>query len=192
MKFGRMVLLVSALLTGPVAAQAQTTYTVAFNGGTIDLFGTIQVSAFGLFNGSIVGANVVDYSITASNNGAAAFTFTMANSFWGGSGVGTALTFEATATSLSITSLFGVNSSVNRFLTANAATNGAIENLRLNSDGDLGYRTPSPPDVLLTEQVGTTFVLGTAPVAVPEPTSLALVLTGVVGVAGAVLRRRAA
>jgi hypothetical protein len=169
--FAAAVLLLPAqqIHAGPI-------YDVFLDGTNVDLVGFIEVNSTGNFTPNAFDGQVVDFSITASLNGAFPFVFTLANSTWGPTGFGAHVTIGVTATEITLAAPTGGNFDArNLFLLADAVTNGARENLRIFQD-QLGYRTPNPPNDVVFETVATPFVLATA--RVPEPGTLALLGLG--------------
>lgn len=181
-----------ALLATPTVARAQAIYDVNFNGGIIDLIGTIQVASFGLFSSSAFDANVIAYSLTASNNGANPFTFTESNSTWGSAPYPAYVSLTATAGVLTLTAPNGGNfESTNGLLLSDAPQpDGARPNLRFYSFY-LGYRPTGLRNPVVFENThGPTFTLGIARVVVPEPSTVVLLGAGLFGLL--VVRRRRA
>src|SRR5215467_10250673 len=88
-----------------VPASASTIYSIDFDGATVDLSGFIEVDAVGSFTPAEFDAAVLNYSITASNNGAAVYTFTAANSTFGPSGFGGDVTITADGTVIGLSSV---------------------------------------------------------------------------------------
>lgn len=187
-KFLRRLATVAVLACIAPYAQAAT-YNVSFDGAAIDLFGTIETSTLGTFSSAMFGAQVTDYSITASLNGASAFNFNSANSAWGGHGFGDNVSVTVTTSSILLSAPGGGDlDGGNLFLTANVATAGALENLRI-FDGNLGFRPPIGATPLAFEQVGAPFELASTIAPVPEPETYAMMLAGL-GLLGFFARRR--
>lgn len=65
------------------AATAGVIYDVNLDGSTIDLTGFIETNALGNFSPSAFDGQVIDFSITASENLAFSFLFNLSNSTWG-------------------------------------------------------------------------------------------------------------
>ena len=169
-----------------VPAQAGVIYTVQYDGSNLDLSGFLDLGATGIMSASAFDAALIDYSLTASVNGAASFTFTKANSTFGASGFGDAVEFDVTSASVSLLNTLNSSffSSASLFLDADAVQpNGFIPNLRLTQTEVSFFN-----QLIGTDSVNGSFTLATA--AVPEPTSLLLLGSGIAGIAVKVRKRR--
>lgn len=186
------IVLAAAALLAAAPAQSAVVYSVSYDGAKIDLNGSITVNSLGSFSASAFDANVLSYSITASNNGLATYVFTDVNSTWGPTGTGDYVTITALADTLSIVANSdGPNGSDYLFLIADVVTNGARENLRLFED-QFGFRMPAPSSILVFDTVNTPFVIGNSRNDVPEPSTLALIGLALAGVAASSRQRKAA
>jgi hypothetical protein len=162
----------SLAIASVMPAHAGTIYDVSFNGSKIDLSGFIETNAVGDFSPGDFDSQVLSYSLVASWNGFAPFTFTAANSTWGFNFEGANVVISILNGMISLSAPTGGDfDGGNGFLMADVATNGAQENLRLFQD-HLGFRTSDPPNAMLFDTLSGPFVLGKAR-AIPEPASIA-------------------
>lgn len=182
----------AALLTAISAPViAGNIYTINYDGANIDLTGTIETNALGTFQPEALDALLIDYQITASENGTFPFVFTKANSTWGAVGNGSLIDIIISASTITLFSPSpsgAIDQSENQLLRADTATNGARENLRYSFD-QLGLRMPSPPNTVIQDTVSTQFVLATA---VDEPIYLLLLSMGLISMGIMRYRKRLA
>lgn len=172
-------LALSVFMLGTVPSHA-TTYNINFDGSQFDLVGFIETNTLGMFDPLTFNGSIVNFAITATLNGAYPHIFDSTNSTWGGSGYGSNVSINVTSTTIELSAPSGSTyDGGNIFLTADAATNGAAENLRINHN-EFAYRTPNPPNTpLVFETVPSNFLLAEAsPSAVPLPTSVPLLASG--------------
>lgn len=169
-------------------ASAGTIYNINFNGSVVDLSGFIETDAVGTFSPTAFDSLITNYSILGSWNGFAPFTFTKANSTWGGNfaGAGVNVSISILGSAITLSAPLGYDfDGGNIFLIAdNPAPDGIIQNLRI-AQNHFGFR--SDPDTMVFETVSPTFTLATA--RVPEPTPLSLLAAGL-GLIGFHVRRR--
>jgi PEP-CTERM motif len=163
-------------------ARASVTYSVNFNGSTIDLTGFVTVNSLGSFTPTTFDANVIDYFVVASENGFGVFEFTPINSTWGGVGnifagqeTGGNITINVLSDTIEMLAPLGGTFIVtNGFLTADVAVNGSRPNLRF-AQNELAFRQPNPPDSTVSEFLpSSVFTLASNSQQIPEPSTWSL------------------
>ncbi|WP_394754492.1 PEP-CTERM sorting domain-containing protein [Crenothrix sp.] len=171
---------------------AGTVYNLNFNGSNIDLIGFIETEAWEQTSPGLFDVDVIDYSITASNNGAFAYTFNFDNSSWGGSennvewGTNITITINEAMIKLSVPTVTRAqNQQYDTFLIADTATNGGRQSLSFYN-GQLGFSTFNPLNLVFYNIADPLFVLATTQPqlqlpTVPEPAHLILLITGLLG-----------
>jgi hypothetical protein len=183
---------VTTLFFSSTPLYAGAIYNINFNGPNIDLTGFIETSDWDQTSPTVFDSQVMNYSITASNNSAFTYTFTPDNSSWGGNENnmewGTNVTLTITEDLIKLSAAPGTpNQLYDTFLIANTATNNVRQSLSFYNN-QLGFRA-SPLNFVLYDTVQPLFVLATTqPQTIPEPTSLILLSTGLLGIR--VVRRR--
>jgi hypothetical protein len=178
---------VTMLFFSSTSLYAGTIYNINFNGPHIDLKGFIETTNWDSTSPTLFDYD--NYSITASNNGAFAYTFNPSNSNWGGfqntHEWGSNVTLTITE---DLIKLFAAPSTPNQlydtFLIANTATNGGRQSLSFYN-GQLGFSTFNPLNLLFNDTVQPLFVLATTQPqspTIPEPTGLILLTAGLLGI----------
>lgn len=182
-KFSKLFATATLLTAISAPVMAGNIYTVNYDGSNIDLTGTIETNAIGTFQPSALDALLIDYQITASQNGNFPFVFTKDNSTWGATGNGSLINIIISASTITFSSpssLGAIDQSENQFVRADIATNWTRENLRYYLD-QLGFLPPSPND-FIQDTVSTEFVLATLQTTpVDEPFDFLLLSMGFIG-----------
>ena len=173
MKIIQHILAASCLLIIVSVPARATIYNINFNGSIVDLSSFIETDAVGTFSPTNFDSLVLNYSILGSWNGANPFTFTKANSTWGGGFLGSNVAISILGGVIQLSAPMGFDfDGGNVFLIVdNPLPDGIIPNLRI-AQNHFGLR--SDPDTMVFETVPTTFTLAK----VPEPGSIPLLAAG--------------